>query len=292
MLSLTSATDVPIHRKPFNWPRIKVEIVNLKDVGQSEYKWSGPENYLALHDLVLSDGEIRVDGRENARLLDLRNLLTFLPPNVGVEGWGRYKARRNTIAVLNFDADLVQSERETHLRLGSAPPLIYFLDESLKTTMLKLHAIVSAGEPAAEMFAETLAILAALELSRKLGSQAETQLSAGGRLSNRHLAMTHDYIAAHLSRPILLSELAAIVGLSRFHFLRAFKKTFGVTPHQFLTQKRIEKAQRLLAETGVPISAIAADCGFGSLAHFSATFRRITSAPPSEYRRTIRGQEP
>jgi AraC-like DNA-binding protein len=83
---------------------------------------------------------------------------------------------------------------------------------------------------------------------------------------------------------VRLTDLAAAVGLSPFHFLRLFKREVGVTPYRFLLQARIRHAIRLLRETQRPATEIALDIGFSDLSNFIRTFRREVGCSPSQLR--------
>jgi AraC-like DNA-binding protein len=90
------------------------------------------------------------------------------------------------------------------------------------------------------------------------------------------------------AEPIRLDRAAAEAGLSKFHFVRAFRAAYGQTPHRYLTARRLEVARRLLAEGGRPVTAICFDVGFESLGSFSCLFRHATGMSPSAYRRGMR----
>jgi hypothetical protein len=76
--------------------------------------------------------------------------------------------------------------------------------------------------------------------------------------------------------------------LSPWHLLRAFRQTFGETPHNFLTRLRLERAQQLLTVTSRPVTEICFDVGFTSLGSFSSLFRRKVGLSPAEFRRLVR----
>ena len=83
---------------------------------------------------------------------------------------------------------------------------------------------------------------------------------------------------------LTLSSLAELAGLSRYHFLRAFRREVGVTPHAYLTGRRIAAAKRLLAGAE-PLSAVALACGFYDQSHFTRSFKGCTGLTPGQYRR-------
>jgi len=111
---------------------------------------------------------------------------------------------------------------------------------------------------------------------------------ARGGLPPRALRRVREYIAAHLEENIGIEALAAIVGLSMFHFARAFKQSEGVTPHRFLMQCRIKRAQELLAGTDMPLSEVALASGFSDQSHCSRRFREFVGITPSRFRWSTR----
>jgi transcriptional regulator GlxA family with amidase domain len=78
--------------------------------------------------------------------------------------------------------------------------------------------------------------------------------------------------------------LARSVSLSRAHFIRSFRETFGETPHRYLQRRRLERAMALLRETDRQVTEICFDVGFTSLGSFSRTFRDVLGESPREYR--------
>ena len=91
-------------------------------------------------------------------------------------------------------------------------------------------------------------------------------------------------IDAHYSQPLDLDELARAANFSRFHFLRAFRRVYQATPHEYLTRKRIERAKQLLAESDLTVTEICFDVGFESLGSFSTLFHKQVGWSPSIYR--------
>ncbi|MFX8727503.1 helix-turn-helix transcriptional regulator, partial [Acinetobacter baumannii] len=89
-----------------------------------------------------------------------------------------------------------------------------------------------------------------------------------------------DAIADPSGKNLSLSELASLAKLSRFHFARAFKKTFGMPPHQFILHHRIEAAKVSLIKDDIALSELARSLGFGSQSRFSEVFRKATGLTP------------
>ena len=109
--------------------------------------------------------------------------------------------------------------------------------------------------------------------------------SSRGGLSGWQQKRVVDYIDAHLADALRLAALAQIVGLSPFHFARAFKQSFGVPPHRYHVGRRIARAKVLLDDNIHSVTTIARDLGFAETSSFSATFRRVTGTSPMGYRR-------
>ncbi len=82
-----------------------------------------------------------------------------------------------------------------------------------------------------------------------------------------------------------LSELALLCGLSRSHFVRAFKQTTGLPPHRWLLMQRVKRAKTLLHDTERSITEIALDCGFADQSHFTRVFSKIFGISPGAWRR-------
>ncbi len=101
------------------------------------------------------------------------------------------------------------------------------------------------------------------------------------------LADVLSYLEDNTHRPLELAELAGRANLSKNQFLRVFKKAFDTTPITYIANRRIQKAQRLLETTSLPISQIAFDTGFMDSNYFSRRFRQVVGQSPRDYRSTL-----
>jgi AraC-like DNA-binding protein len=107
---------------------------------------------------------------------------------------------------------------------------------------------------------------------------------ARGGLPPGAMRRVREYVDLHLGESMDLAELASIAGLSVFHFARQFKQSVGVTPHHFLVQRRVERAQDMLARTDLAVSEIAVAAGFSDQSHLSRHFRQLLGTTPREFR--------
>jgi AraC-like DNA-binding protein len=108
---------------------------------------------------------------------------------------------------------------------------------------------------------------------------------SGSGLAPWQIRKVRTYIAANLETTLSIGDLAALVRLSRFHFSRAFKDTFGDTPHRYVLRRRIEHAQGLMLTTETTLAEIALECGLVDQAHLGRSFRRIVGETPAAWRR-------
>jgi AraC family transcriptional regulator len=91
---------------------------------------------------------------------------------------------------------------------------------------------------------------------------------------------------SHLDEKTTIAELAKLVDLTRFHFIRSFKQAVGVPPHQFMIYRRVERAKEMLTGRSHSIADVAAQTGFNSSIQLSRAFRRVLGVTPSEFRRS------
>jgi AraC family transcriptional regulator len=97
-----------------------------------------------------------------------------------------------------------------------------------------------------------------------------------------------DYIEGHLGDDIGVLELSAVAALSPAHFTKMFRGAVGMPPHRWLLERRLERAQAMLADPRASVTEIALACGFGSSQHFATAFRKSRGVTPSDYRRSRR----
>jgi transcriptional regulator of acetoin/glycerol metabolism/AraC-like DNA-binding protein len=107
---------------------------------------------------------------------------------------------------------------------------------------------------------------------------------ARGGLPPGAMRRVREHVEAHLSESMDLAELAAIAGLSLYHFARAFKQSAGVAPHHYLVRRRVERAQEMLARSELPLSEIALATGFSDQSHLARHFRQMLGITPGQFR--------
>jgi len=119
-------------------------------------------------------------------------------------------------------------------------------------------------------------------------SDAKTDVPFRGGLAPAVSRRIVAQIDQNLASTITIQPLAETAKLSTGHFCRAFKGSFGQSPHAYIMRRRVERAQDMMLATDEPLSRIALDCGLADQSHLSRIFRRTTGASPSAWRRAHR----
>jgi AraC family transcriptional regulator len=130
------------------------------------------------------------------------------------------------------------------------------------------------------------AALLGIEL-RARGEATAERLHLQGGLAPWQAKRVKCYIEDKLDSTIRASDLAGLVRLSTSYFFRAFRKTFGDTPVDYIAKRRMLRAQELMSKSWISLSQVALECGMCDQAHFSRTFRRIVGTNPTVWRRQV-----
>ena len=110
---------------------------------------------------------------------------------------------------------------------------------------------------------------------------------ARGGLPPRVLRRVREHIDAHIEKRISVDALASLANLSVCYFVRAFKQSVGVTPHDYLIRRRVERTMELLSGTEMSLSEIALAAGFADQSHCARRFRQHVGMSPRDYRWSI-----
>ena len=162
-----------------------------------------------------------------------------------------------------------------------------------------MHRVVSLLEAAVAHLhdqvhpAQSALIEAASLLRQQIDSPtARAVPDEPGRLLAWQARKVRDYIDSHISGPVLVADLCALVKRSEAHFSRSFRLTFGYPPHAFVIRRRVELAAKGMLHTDKTLSQIALENGFVDQAHLCKQFRSLTGKTPSAWRRTQKSSLP
>jgi AraC family transcriptional regulator len=229
------------------------------------------------HEGAGRDVETRIDESVSSGLIQTFNMLTFVPAGCRLLHWHESDAPTRIT--------LLYIEPSAFLRPQTAfAPRIHFTDPAVWETAYKLKATIE-GSKSDTRYLKALSDVLAYELSQTYtGIKKEKSIVRGG-LAAWQKRVTVAYINDHLGKGICLKELADLARLSPHHFCRAFKQSFGLPPHQYQVQRRIEAAKQLLEGQTTPITDVALDLGYAQTSSFSTAFRKATGWTPTAYRR-------
>lgn len=225
------------------------------------------------------------DGRRHSSGVKRPGLMTFIPR--GHEAHWDVAGNVEVSHVYLSDAQL-QSCAAT---LGSDLQDVQFedrisFDDPVTSHLLQVLALEAANpREHSRLFADQAIELLCLQLVRShIVSRTRPVRDALAGVQAWQLKRLHEYVRDRLDQDLRLDELAAIVGLSRFHFCVSFKRATGQTPHEWLVHLRMEKARELLAVSKMSIYQVALEVGYQTPSAFASTFRRTQGVTPSAFR--------
>ncbi len=246
-----------------------------------------PEHVSDFHEINITlDGDLRVEKDGLRKGLGGRYAVCgpvcVTPHGQAVEAFWE---DRLEIVTLMFDPRMIARVAEEN-RFSSGFEIVDTQRESdpiVEHLGLELIRNAANGAPIDRLYSETIANTLAVHLLKNYSTAIERRLSKGG-LTGYRLKQVTDYINDNLDQDLTLAELAAVSGLSRFHFSRAFRNSTGLTPQKYLMAKRVERAKQLLASSDIPIVEVSLMTGFKNQSHFTSLFRRFTSLTPRNWR--------
>jgi AraC family transcriptional regulator len=193
----------------------------------------------------------------------------------------RFYISQASLDELAFDQGILRTKGLAAPCLGSHDRVMYGLANAL------LDPVERANERST-LFIDHVALAFMAHVLRTYGNAAVRDDLTAGALSPWQLRRVLDFFATHLSDDPTVAELASECGLSAGYFSRAFRQTTGVTPHQWLIRKRIERARQLLLGNGLGLADIALVCGFVDQSHFTRVFAKLEGDSPGRWRQRNR----
>lgn len=157
-------------------------------------------------------------------------------------------------------------------------------DRLIQSIGLTLLDSTATDSPVDRLCADSLINSLTLHLLANYSTAKPEKHTETGGLSGYKFRRVTEYLEAHLDDDISLNEIAAIADLSPSHFSRAFRKTTGQSPIQYLMQRRLERAKELLALPDIPLVEVGLLSGFKNQSHFSTLFRKYTHLTPRNWR--------
>ncbi len=157
------------------------------------------------------------------------------------------------------------------------------LDIPYKNKIAKLLVDLATLKPRLQIGSALAEITLVLQNLNFLCVDQHSSAASGSRSP---VCMVRDYVDAHYSQDISLSDLAVLSGWSAPHLIEAFKKKIGSTPYAYLLARRLREAEKRLLKGGA-VSAVATECGFYDQSHLNRYFVRAFGQPPAAYARSL-----
>lgn len=132
-----------------------------------------------------------------------------------------------------------------------------------------------------ELYLDSLITIFGVHLLRTYTSRKKPPASPRGGLSSDSARRVREYLSQYFTRKILIAELASVAGVSPNHFILRFGRTFGMPPHRYLINLRLDFAERLLAGGEIPIAEVAHLAGFADQSHLAATMKKYRGRTPT-----------
>ena len=224
------------------------------------------------------------DGKTHTGLYQKGEIL-ITPANTPL--FVRWKGEENCLQI-KLTAEFLQSiARET---LNTDPqrlellPAFQIRQNQIEAIAMMLFSEWHQGNFDNELYVDSLTNVLAVNLLRHHTVSKPQVPTYKGGLPPRQLSQILDYIDTHLDSNIKLADLAQLLDISSFHMSRLFKQSIGMTPYQYVSQQRVERAKQLLKHSDLLITDIALECGFSSHSHLSKQFRQIAGITPKAYR--------
>jgi AraC family transcriptional regulator len=275
-----------LERKVADWRGLRAETIKLTSRQPLEFHRIEKCHLLvALEHARRYDGETMVEGLPKSTRRDLSHKLTFIPSGCAFSGW--MKPLESLQATLFYiDPGLLTVDAGRGVAATEVRPRLFFDDDGIWQTVLKLKAQIGSADAGDRLYAEALGAVLAHEIIR-LGDGVPVLPPMRGGLAARQQRRIVEFIEEHLADDFPLATLANLAQLSTYHFARAFKRSFGIPPHRYHTNRRIERARALLADPKTSVADVAVEVGFSGASAFAATFRRATGQTPTDYRRGL-----
>lgn len=159
-------------------------------------------------------------------------------------------------------------------------------DPRIEAVGLGFQAELESQTPAPRIYGESLAVALAAHLLQNYTAHNTAIRQYRGGLPKYKLNRVIEFINANLDQDVSLETLSAVASISSYYFVRLFKQSVGISPHQYVLQQRLQRARELLLKTDLPINEISLQTGFSNQSHFTAAFRRFLRVTPSHFRKS------
>lgn len=161
--------------------------------------------------------------------------------------------------------------------VGTEDPLLHNLAAMLEQE-------ISEGGFGGHLYVDAIKTQLCIHFLRKYAKIKFKEYNNYGALTPIQCRRISAYIEEHIENNISLPELAELIGMNVYSFMRKFPAHFNTSPHTYVMNRRIERAKKLLACRNIPLKVVAASSGFSDQSHMTRVFRKILNVTPLGYR--------
>lgn len=222
------------------------------------------------------------DGRRNARPL---GEVSYIPK--GSQFDARCEPSEYRIFCLTFESLTAEQLFQNEAMPSSLPPCFDVKAPWVRQGLARLAQEVCDPGFAPGIMVETIALSLVIDLCRHLQVPHKSDEAFDARMAGWRLRRLQERIEAGLAGPLSIVDLAEECGVSSRHLMRTFKNSVGKTLGSYIADARIARAKRELTQDGALIKVVAGNCGFQSVAAFSAAFRKATGLSPRAFRQAM-----
>jgi AraC family transcriptional regulator len=160
-------------------------------------------------------------------------------------------------------------------------------DRHIASIVMALRADLEDGSPAGHLYGESLITALAVYLQKRYGVFRPRTTEFRGGMPGARLKRVLEFIDGNLSEDISLSALAGVAGMGPHYFSALFKCSTGLSPHQYVLRRKIERAKQHLRDPKISVVQITAIMGFADQSYFTKVFRRVVGVTPSAFRANL-----
>jgi AraC family transcriptional regulator len=202
---------------------------------------------------------------------------------------GRWRNEQEVeLLLIEIDPEFVAKLGDGDIAPAPFLPIMQLRDEQLHHLALALLAENRSPVPTGRLYMESLMSALLLRLLSLRQGAALGHGESGDRLSMLKQQKLIEFIEAGIASDLSLPELANIVGYGVSRFKTLFKNSFGCTPHEYVLNRRVERARALIAAGTLSLSQIALESGFSHQSHMAAAFRKSLGVSPGQLRHAVR----
>jgi AraC-like DNA-binding protein len=270
-----------------SWGNVRADLIKRTGLERQETRIAHSRHIFLMNLMGSAQrGEDFIDGCRIPFSARRPGAIIYIPAGSEWTGWDEGDATASYL-FLSIEQSFADQTfgRMASRRLAELSPWIGFRDSTIETALQKIAIELKHPDPISVTMVESQVAQLLVQMVRLNRSDHEP---AKGGLSAFDLKRAVGMIESLPEDRPTLADLAKEVGISRFHFCRAFKQSTGMTPHAFIAQRRLAQSANMLRSTNLSATEIAMECGFGSSSHFAIAFKRAFGACPTEFRRRCR----